>query len=1042
MGIINSNSLRLNVALARGLRTFQHWNLVSIFVGAALLLAVWWVAVPQMGQAQGTNTAPTAVADTAATAENTAVDINVVANDTDADGDTLSVTSVTTPANGTAVVTSRSTNTVTYTPDTDFNGTDSFNYTLSDATDTDIGTVVVTVGPPAQPTGFTATGADGQATLTWDDPSDSSITGYEYRLRAQVAKLTASDGDTGDQFGHSAAVDGDTMVVGAYRDDDNGTDSGAAYVFTRQSGTWSQVAKLTASDGAIEDYFGYSVAVEGDTVVVGAYRDDDNGTDSGSAYVFTKPGTGWTTTSTAAKLTASVDRDPALFDSFGFSVAVDGDTVVVGAYRDNDNGTDSGSAYVFTKPSGGWATGNEKAKLTASDGDDYDHFGYSVAVDEDTVVVGAYGDGSGSAYVFTKPGNGWVTTSTAAKLTASDGESNDQFGYSVAVDGDTVVVGARNDDDNGSGSGSAYLFTKPAAGWTTTSTAAKLTAFDGAADDRFGRSVAVDGDTVIVGASRDDDKGGSSGSAYLFTEPTSGGWATATETVKPTASDGAANDYFGISAAVDGDTVVVGAYQDDDKGSNSGSVYVYKVSDWTAIPNSASGQTNATSYTVTGLINDAEYDFRIRAVNAFAEGAASGIVTVTPTNTAPTAVDDTAVSAEDTAVDINVTANDTDPDFGATLSVTAVTTPSNGTAAIVEGSTTTVTYTPDADYNGTDSFEYTLSDGTDTDTGTVTVTVGPPAKPTELAATAGYGQAALTWDDPSDGSITGYEYMQARASKLTASDGAAADAFGFSVAVDGDTAVVGAFGDNATRGAAYLLTRQSGVWGQVAKLTASDGTATDHFGISVAVDGDTVVVGAYGDGSGSAYVFTKPGNGWVTTSTAAKLTASDGDTGDQFGYSVAVDGDTVVAGAPRDDDNGPTSGSAYVFTKPANGWVTTNTAAKLTASDGTQDDFFGESVAVDGDTVVVGAQGGNFFLANGAAYVFTKPADGWVTTSTAAKLTDSSGSTFEKFGDSVAVDGDTVVVGARRDYHNSVRSGAAFVFTKPADGWVTANETA
>ena len=234
-----------------------------------------WVTVPQMGQAQGANTAPTAADHGAATAENTAVNINVVANNTAADGDTLSVTSVTTPSNGTAAIESGNTTSVTYTPDTDFNGADSFDYTLSDGADTDTGTVTVSGGCRG----------DGQAALTWDDPSNSSITGHEY-LQALVSKLTASDGAANYHFGFSLAVDGDTMVVGAHGDDDNGSASGAAYVLTRQSGTWSQVARLTAFDGEADDQFGYALSVDGDTLVVGAPYDDENGSESGSAYVY------------------------------------------------------------------------------------------------------------------------------------------------------------------------------------------------------------------------------------------------------------------------------------------------------------------------------------------------------------------------------------------------------------------------------------------------------------------------------------------------------------------------------------------------------------------------------------------------------------------------------------------------------------------------------------------------------------------------------------------------------------------------------------
>ena len=208
-------------------------------------------------------------------------------------------------------------------------------------------------------------------------------------------------------------------------------------------------------------------------------------------YLFTKPAAGWATDTETAKLTAS---DGTAGDFFGYSVAVDGDTVVVGATLADGNSASSGKVYLFTKPGNGWATDTETAKLTASDGAAFDLFGYSVAVDGDTVVVGALGN-SGTVYVFTKPGNGWATDTETAKLTASDGADDDKFGSSVAVDGDTVVVGAygHDDDDNGDDSGSAYLFTKPGTGWTTDTETAKLTASDAAADDEFGFSVAVGG---------------------------------------------------------------------------------------------------------------------------------------------------------------------------------------------------------------------------------------------------------------------------------------------------------------------------------------------------------------------------------------------------------------------------------------------------------------------------------------------------------------------------------------------------------------------
>ena len=303
----------------------------------------------------------------------------------------------------------------------------------------------------------------------------------------QFAKLTASDGAVSDEFGRSVAISGTTAIVGAYLDDDNGSSSGSAYLYDTASS--QQIAKLTASDGEASDLFGLSVAISGATAIVGASQDDDNGANSGSAYLFdTASGR------QIAKLTAS---DGAAGDRFGRSVAISGTTAIVGAYLDDDNGSGSGSAYLFDI-----TTGRQIAKLTASDGAAFDVFGHSVAISGTTAIVGAFqdddnGSSSGSAYLFD------ITTGQQiAKLTAPDGAANDNFGLFVAISGTTAIVGARGDDDNGGTSGSAYLFDT-----TTGQQIAKLTASDGAAGDQFGFSVAISGTTAIVGAFEDNDNG-------------------------------------------------------------------------------------------------------------------------------------------------------------------------------------------------------------------------------------------------------------------------------------------------------------------------------------------------------------------------------------------------------------------------------------------------------------------------------------------------------------------------------------------------------
>jgi uncharacterized protein (DUF2345 family) len=417
----------------------------------------------------------------------------------------------------------------------------------------------------------------------------------------EQAKLTASDRGSGDKLGISVSVSGDTIVVGAINAS-SPSFHGAAYVFVKPVSGWvttsTFAAKLTAFDGQTGDQFGTSVSVNGDTILVGAPYNDSGLINAGSAYVFVKPVSGWATTSFyTAKLTAS---DRAGSDYFGSSVALqpiedhgnEGDnTAVIGA---PGAGSSKGAAYVFVKPGSGWVTTTFAAKLTASDGLANDQFGKAVAVGRATVAIGApLADvlatpppgariDQGAVYVFVKPGffGDWVSTSTfAAKLTASDGQAFDQFGYSVAAQNyDTVVVGAPFDDVATSTSeGSAYVFVRPASGsfpyWTSTSAfTAKLTASDHIQGDLFGTSVAVSGDKVVVGATHSGAT--AEGAAYVFARPVCCWLTTSTFTEKLKASDAATADEAGASVALSGDTVVVGAPIDD---TSRGSAYVYNV---------------------------------------------------------------------------------------------------------------------------------------------------------------------------------------------------------------------------------------------------------------------------------------------------------------------------------------------------------------------------------------------------------------------------------------------------------------------------------
>ncbi len=911
---------------------------------------------------------------------------------------------------------------------------------------------VTIIDVPNMPTGLGTTSGDTQATFHWNvtvETTDRPIDKYQL-LQVPLSKLTADDRAKVDEFGYSVAIDGNTAVVGAHLDnanDDSDTDDdeGAAYVFTRNSdsGKWSQAAKLTAPVPATGDKFGTSVAIDGDIIVVGApYNDyddpDDEANDvsnAGAAYVFTKVSGVW---SQKAKLTAS---DAAENDEFGISVAVHGETVVVGAHLENandddvdpnDDVADSGAAYVFTKPgSGGWADNTETAKLTASDGAANDELGISVSVDGDTVVVGAHlhdvgaNANAGAAYVFTKPASGgWTDNTEGAKFTAPDGAANDEFGVSVAIDVDAVLVGAHlHDVGANANAGAAYVFTRDSNSgkWGQP---LKLTASNGHADDGFGNSVAVDGNTAVVGAYLDDRDNAArdTGSTYVFARKL-GVWSQTLNLAGPGPDQ---NDRLGYSVAVDDGTLLAGAPQDDN---DSGFAYAMDISDaeWTDfVSTELTDNGEDYFYRVLNLTNDQEYAFRVRSVNAAANRPSNETVAATPKSAKPGRTEGLSAAAGNGRVGLSWDPSDDSSIEG---------------YQVLHFVMNKLTATDRAD---DDEFGHSVAmdDGT--------AVVGAPKH------------------DANDFTDSGAAYVFARNSsgrwsqvtKLTADDGQDHDEFGHSVAVHGDTIVVGAPKHDANNvmdsGAAYVFTRDgAGVWSQVAKLTALNGVADNEFGHSVAVHDETVVVGAHQHDAkrGAAYVFSKPTSvgGWADSggNETATLNASVRTANDRFGQSVAVHGTVVVVGAHIYDQK---KGAAYVFSKPTSvgGWADSggNETATLTASNREADDYFGYYVAVDDDTVVVGARQDP--TRNGAVYVFTEPDNGWVDGTETAKFTASDGAAGDQFGNSVALNGDTVVIGAYSDDidpsedsdGNNPRSGAAYVFAKPEDGWVNSIETA
>ena len=391
---------------------------------------------------------------------------------------------------------------------------------------------------------------------------------------SQHSKLVASDPAENDQFGWSVAISGDglTAVVGANLDDSPAVNAGSAYIYINSGGTWSEQAKLVASDQAAVDWFGYSVAIsdDGNTVIVGSRYSNNPAAETGSAYVFTRSGTTW---AQQAELVAS---DAAGNDQFGFSVAIsdDGNTAIVGAIYGDSPTVQCGTAYIFTRSGITWS---QIAELYPTVAVGSDFFGWSVDISGDglTAIIGStlhdsINADSGAAYIFIDTGGTW---SQQAKLVPTISTAYGSFGNSVAIseDGNTAIVGAFEYDSPLDLAGSAYVFTRSGTTWTQQ---AELVASDQEAYDRFGTSVSIsgDGNTAVVTCPLDDVHANATGSAYIFTR--SG--ITWSEQAKLVASDQAI-DRFGSSVAIssDGSTAIVGACFDDSPLANIGSAYIF-----------------------------------------------------------------------------------------------------------------------------------------------------------------------------------------------------------------------------------------------------------------------------------------------------------------------------------------------------------------------------------------------------------------------------------------------------------------------------------
>lgn len=797
-------------------------------------------------------------------------------------------------------------------------------------------------------------------------------------------------------------------------------DSGSAYVFRRDGSTWAEQAKLTAADETEGDQFGISVFIDGDYAIVGSHLDDDRGEDSGSAYIFKREGSTW---AQHAKLTAS-DGSPG--DRFGASVSVSGSYAIVGAPDKGESQSGFGAAYVFKREGLGWV---EQVKLTASDAAPGDHFGASVSISHGYVAIGAPDKhkeegGSGAVYVFRRNGKEWVEKT---EITAGGPEM--RFGAAVAMESEKVIIGVGGDE---SFPGSAYLQTIESYHTVTISAYPEIL--------RLGESSTLEWTSVNdIYASIDNGIGAVPLNGSLEVTPSQ----TTTYTITTGSRFGVDSDYItifvnqppsiqvlepdGTGDTIDNRLTIRWIDQDPD---DNASISLFYDTD-------ASGADG--TLIVSGLREDPDEpsgDFYTWDASQLPGGAYYIYAVIDDGFNDPVVVYGSGAMLVDHGLYSGSRIGVSAAGYGASIGSSIATdrgyaiagAPSdssgeksnNGSAYILRYSNGAWRECSKLFASDIESWDYF---------GTSVSISG------EYAVVGAYGD-----DDHGSSSGAAYIFRRENSSwtelmKLAPNDLNFQSLFGWSVSIDGDYAAIGAPGAGSGAyyysGAVYVFKRNGSSWDQMAKLIAADRSGYSQFGVSVCIKGEYVLIGASGDsyiaeGGGSAYVFKREGMVWTEQ---AKLVPNGVGAADGFGSSVSIDGDYAIVGAPHSDWYGKATaepGSAYVFKREDTSWIE---QAKLVAMNGTEDDYFGNSVSISGDYVIVGAEWAHERYdghKTGSAYLFKRMGSFW---QEVVELIPDPGSYYDMsgpwFGSAVAINGPDMIVGASADYP----SGAVYAYS-------------
>ncbi|MEA3228864.1 MAG: Ig-like domain-containing protein [Campylobacterota bacterium] len=839
-----------------------------------------------------------------------------------------------------------------------------------------------------------------------------------------IAKIEADDAQRDDNYGQSISVSGDYIVVGASKEDSIEDNSGAVYLYKKDSnGVLLQIAKIKADDAEEDDYFGHSVAIDGDYIVVGAYKEDTTEDNSGAVYIFKRKSDDKDDVAQIAKIQAETPQENAMF---GNSVAINGNYIVVGSsFENTDTEDDAGTAYLFKRNSDSKDDVEQIATINASNAGKEDWFGHSVSIDGDYIAVGAYGedtegDNTGSVYLFKRASDNKDDVSQIAMLLIDNARDYDYFGYSVAISGDYILVGAYGEDTTIGGAGTAYLFKRKSDREDDVALLSTFQAKEPHYKDYFGKSVAMDGTYMVIGAYQEDvDDESDSGAAYIFRRDIEDE-TDVIEIEKLQARTAQEDEKFGGAVSISKDNIAIATNKQNDEVNS----YIFDIEPLDKVyfynSNRATYDEKMAGTSVEDFDaqspNSEQIDFSLEGTDGdlFNFKDKSLHFNKIPDYEEP---ED---AGRDNSYKMSVIAKDSDDKEGSMEIELLVKNRYFLHASKVQAQNS------DAD----DAFARSISISGDY------VAIGVPF---DDSAAEGAGAAYLFKKD-SDGVLQ-------QITKFTSDDTQEGDYFGSSISISGDYIVVGAYNEDTTAqdaGTAYLFKRKSDEKDdvrQIAKIQAEDAQESDFFGYSVAIDGNYIAVGAYqedseGEDAGSAYLFRRESDDNNDVVQVAKLNADNAKENDYFGYSVAISGNYIAISAYKHEENNEKdSGMAYLFKRNTDNKDDTDQIAKFQSDDIDDYDYFGKSIAIDGNYIVVGAYSEDVDGSNntGSAYLFKRKSDRDDDVDQIAKIEANDPKEEDWFGWSVDISGDFITIGSHKNDIDSQDAGAVYIFERESD---------